>query len=235
MIVSFAVAVAIVEIACALLPPMTTPPDVTVVAHVHVASIQKRVRSTPPPTPPPIRAQRIAQAQLRSPIVARPGASHASPIRRAVHAPPAKTRIVAAAAAPAGGQSGNAGATGVSGTGNGGAPAAQQPCGAVDFDSAPVFETDSTTGLFVYTHIIMNVHVPDGHVESVALDWPWHYRDPSMDPFKHADAPMWLQFPPKSMQPSEPPIVQYVMAHTTPEGSAELADCPDEPSATTSP
>ena len=237
MILSFAVAIALVEVVCALLPEFAPRPPETVAARVTVLHERRRAVSTPTPVPvrTPVPAKRIAPTQRKAAVID-PGASHRAPKISPRHAAPvAHVKSDRPIWDVAGGQTGNGPGTGVSGAGQGGGKAAQQPCGAVDFDSAPVFSQDPQTGLYVYNDIRMSVHFPDGTTGSVRLDWPWHYKNPAMDPFKHADAPLWLQFPPKSMRVQEPALVQYVMAHTTPEGSTELQDCPGAPIPTVSP
>lgn len=237
MMLSFAVAIALVEVVCALVPQFASPPSERVAAHVTILREQRRGVATPTPRPirTPVPATRVATTQRKAALVA-PGASHRSVKISPHHALPI-THVTSDKPVwdVAGGQTGNGPGTGVSGSGQGGDQAAQQPCGDVDFDSAPVFATDPQTGLYVYDNIKMSVHFPDGSVQSIRLDWPWHYKNPAMDPFKNADAPLWLQFPPKAMRAGEPPLVQYVMAHTTPEGSTELGECPGTPIPTVSP
>lgn len=231
MILSFAVAIAFIEILCALLPTYAPKANGTVAARVTILREQHRAIPTPTPAPlrTPVPAKRIAPTQRAAAVIA-PGASHRSPKVTPRHAAPiTRARSNRPVWDVAGGQAGSGPGTGVSGAGQGGGQAAQQPCGAVDFDSAPVFARDPQTGLYVYNNIKMSVHLPDGTTQSIQLNWPWHYKDPNMDPFKHADAPLWLQFPPKAIRAQEPPLVQYVMAHTTPEGSTELGDCPGTP------
>lgn len=231
MIVSFAVAIAFLEIACALLPPYATQTRETVAARVTILREVRRAVPTPTPVPlrTPVPVKRVAPTQHQAAVIA-PSASHRSPKAVPHHlAPVTHARSNRPIWDVAGGQTGNGPGTGVSGAGQGGDRAAQQPCGAVDFDSAPVFTRDPQTGLYVYNDIKMSVHFPDGTTQTIRLDWPWHYKNPQMDPFKQPDAPLWLQFPPKAMRAQEPPLVQYVMAHTTPEGSTELGECPGTP------
>ena len=136
---------------------------------------------------------------------------------------------------PVGGQgagAGRKGTVGSLGTGGTGTGAGDQGngsggvCGAVDF-AAPGGSYDASTGLTIYDNVGMTVHYADGHAESVTLDYPWHYRNEAMDPFKHpsGEVPLLFQFPPKAMRANEPPLVQYVMAHTDVMGTTTLNDC----------
>ncbi len=117
--------------------------------------------------------------------------------------------------------------TGLQGAGNGGGSSAP-PCGAVYFQPAtnPNPRFVATTGFFQFDSIKMTVHMPDGTIQETVLDWPWRYRSEDADPFTHLDAPMIFQFPPAALRASEPPVVQYVIAHTAPDGGTVLQDCP---------
>lgn len=130
----------------------------------------------------------------------------------------------------AGGQGNGTGAGG-RGNGNGGYAAANEPCGYVEFvpNAEPIY--DKSSGAFKET-IKMTVHYPDGHDESTRLDWLWYYPSEAADPWSaqnlrlHPNAPVPFQQPPSDKAPNEPPIVQYVVQHSTPAGLTLLKDCP---------
>jgi hypothetical protein len=66
----------------------------------------------------------------------------------------------------------------------------------------------------------------DGSEQSVDLDYPFVYDSRADDPFINPSIPALLQFPPPAKAATEPPLVQYVIAHTTPTGYARLHACP---------
>lgn len=120
--------------------------------------------------------------------------------------------------------------TGESGNGNGtgGAPAAHEPCGYVDFEPNEAdARVDQATGR-VWEYISILVHFPDGSDQTVPLDYPFYYASQANDPFLpgHANIPATFQFPPAAQRDNEPPLVQYVMQHTTPDGYTLLHECP---------
>jgi hypothetical protein len=232
MAASVTAAVALVALVCAWLPVIGTVQRAQNFVRVRILHVAQRPIPTPTPkrTPPiRIRARKIARQRAR-PRVVDPGTSRPLRVAHVVLTRPARNR--AANGKPIwdigmGGHGANGAGTAASGAGAGGPGAAEQPCGAVDFVSARVSQ-DPATGLYLRNDIVIVVHFPDGHSESAKLDYPWHYRDPNFDPFKHADAPMWFQFPPQALRLSEPPLVQYVMAHSSIEGSTNLNECPGE-------
>jgi hypothetical protein len=130
----------------------------------------------------------------------------------------------------AGGQGTGTGAGG-RGNGNGTYASANEPCGYVEFvpNAEPIY--DKSTGAFRET-IKMTVHYPDGHDESTRLDWLWYYPNEAADPWSeqnirlHPNAPVPFQPPPSDKAGGEPPIVQYVVQHSTPDGLTLLKDCP---------
>lgn len=103
-------------------------------------------------------------------------------------------------------------------------------CGSVYFEPAdqpPRF--DRIQHQYVYDHIRLVVKTP-GLSETTDLDYPWTYPTQDADPFikGHEKVPMRFQFPPPEKRASEPPLVQFVMTHTTDAGYTELKDCPPE-------
>lgn len=120
--------------------------------------------------------------------------------------------------------------SGTSGTGNGtgGLPAAQQPCGYVDFVPQGTPQIDQSTGR-VWERVQIVVHFPDGSSQAVPLDYPWYYASRSDDPFfpENRSVPATFQFPPPDQRSAEPPVVQYVMQHTTADGYTLLRNCPN--------
>ncbi len=132
-----------------------------------------------------------------------------------------------AAASGSAGKAGSGSGAGLQGEGSGGGSSAP-PCGAVYFQpvSNPAPRYVAATGFYVFDSIKMSVHMPDGSVQEAVLDWPWRYRTEDADPFTHPDAPMIFQLPPAAVRSSEPPLVQYVIAHTAPNGTTVLQDCP---------
>ena len=134
--------------------------------------------------------------------------------------------------APVGGAGpgGTGGGQGGAGSGTG-AAASDEPCGYVEFvDIGGLFAIDKQRGGLL-VNIRMIVHFADGHAEDVSLDYPWYYPDEAANPWsdqnvKDANFPVTFQWPPAEKTPHEPPLVQYVMAHTTPAGYTKLKDCP---------
>ena len=208
---------------------------------------------TPKPTPKPIVHTKVVAETHVQPKIVNPGrpAQHQR-IRRVASARPiVSTKYHSKPATihvPTGGhgagtsttakvETGGVGpggtGTGESGTGagTGGAPAAHEPCGFVDFIATQQAIHDSATGR-VWENIEMIVHFPDGSQQSIDLDYPWYYPTDMDDPWsdyneKHdPNAPTPFQFPPPNKSDGEPPLVQYVMQHTTKEGLTLLHDCP---------
>lgn len=114
-----------------------------------------------------------------------------------------------------------------SGTGTGGAPAAHEPCGFVEFQPTDNPIVDKSTGR-IWEKIEMKVHFPDGSEQSVDLDYPWYYPSKNADPFmpENSDIPTTFQSPPPDKVSSEPPLVQYVIQHSSADGYTKLRDCP---------
>lgn len=118
--------------------------------------------------------------------------------------------------------------TGASGNGSG-AGGGTEPCGYVEFSDPNGTRADPATGGF-YVDVSMSVHFPDGRSESLMLDYPWYYRTAQANPWSRQnvgdpDFSTTFQFPPADKRAGEPPLVQYVIAHTTSDGYTRLKDC----------
>jgi hypothetical protein len=77
----------------------------------------------------------------------------------------------------------------------------------------------------------MAVHFSDGSSQSMMLDYPWYYSSEAANPWsdqnlKDPSFPTRFQPPPPSKLAAEPPLVQYVISHSTPDGMTLLHDCP---------
>lgn len=77
----------------------------------------------------------------------------------------------------------------------------------------------------------MSVHFADGSAQSVMLDYPWYYPSEAANPWsdqnlKDPNFPTRFQPPPADRVSGEPPLVQYVAQHSTPDGMTLLRDCP---------
>ncbi|MFN2528445.1 MAG: hypothetical protein ABR584_06970 [Candidatus Baltobacteraceae bacterium] len=107
--------------------------------------------------------------------------------------------------------------------------APSEPCGYVEFTNIHGSRYDKSTGGF-YLDILMGVHLGGDRVERTLLDYPWYYPTEAANPWssqnlRNQDFPTNFQFPPADKRSTEPPLVQFVMAHTTPDGKTSLKDC----------
>lgn len=105
--------------------------------------------------------------------------------------------------------------------------AAHEPCGFVEFTNIqlPVI----IRGAF-YQDIRLTVHFGDGSVLQHDLDYPFYYPNEDAFPWSYRNIrkdefPVDFQFPPDDKRASEPPAVQYIMRHSTPEGVTNLKKC----------
>lgn len=255
MVVAFAIAVALHEIVAGLIP-RRTPPTATepeVVAHIQIARITRRLptpKPPPPPRPPRIVSHSHVVAPTETRVVARTTTGVSAPreiIHRVGAARPKPPKFsntkpiwdipVGAQGAGAGKNSG-AGSVGTGGNGTGagnagsgnGAAVGNEPCGFVTFENPHGAKFDPQTRGF-WVDVQMSVHFPDGHAESVLLDYPWYYAKSTLNPFENQSVPMLFQWPPADKRDGEPPLVQYVMQHSAQPGITLLKDCP-EPSPT---
>jgi hypothetical protein len=243
LVMAFSAAVALELILAQLVPwrTSTIPPE-----QPEVITIAKLTRIEQKPTPRPIvHAHVIAPTQVQPKIVSPGKPSQNVHIRRVAQAVPmARTHYHKAPAlvhlTPGGQGAGSSktakaltggvgpGGTGSgesgNGTGTGGAPAATEPCGYVDFVPYDVPTIDSTGRRS--EHISLVVHFPDHSTQSIDLDYPFTYASSTVDPFvpSNKNLPALFQFPPSGS--SVPPLVQYVMDHTTADGYTKLKACP---------
>jgi hypothetical protein len=256
LLVAFAASIAAHEIFAGIVPGIA-PHQTQVQERVDrftVARIEKRPKPTPTPVPTPKptpKPQVLAHARIVTtvqptivPKTTTGKSAHKERIKHAGAARPKPPKISHAKPIwdiPTGGQGAGAGkkvaagslGNGLQGTGAGdsgnGEGAGESPCGSVYFQSVgnQPPHLDRESGLYVYDKIRMSVHMADGSVQDIVLDYPWRYRNESGDPFLsgHNDVPMVFQWPPKEIRTDEPPLVQYVMTHTTREGFTELNDC----------
>ena len=228
-----------------------------VVEHVTIARLQHRATPTPTPTPTPKPHPRIiahakvvpvpSKAKVVVPLPAGKSA-HKEKIKRLGAARPKPPHIVHAKpiwdiAVPTGGQGAGAGTmagagsvgNGGNGTGAGdqgnGAGGGGAPCGAVDFIAHGDAKYNSATGFYERDEIDAIVHFEDGSSQTVPLDWTWRFKTEDLDPFHNIDAPTFFQFPPKEKRAGEPPLVQYIMQHSSARGSTTLRteNCPNIP------
>lgn len=253
LLVAFALAIAIHEIAAGLFPwrqhtiPQS-PKEVITVAKL--TRIEHRPTPTPKPKPTPqpvVHAKKIAETHVKPRIVNPGSPSQQQHIKRiAQAAPTVQTRFHnkpvrhvvmggqgAGTSKKAKALSGGAGTGGTgtgesgTGTGTGGAPAAHEPCGYVEFQPTDNPIVDKATGR-MWEKIQMTVHFPDNTEQSVDLDYTWYYPSKDADPFmpENNSVPATFQFPPPEQRDNQPPLVQYVIQHTSPDGYTKLHDCP---------
>lgn len=147
---------------------------------------------------------------------------------------PAPIPSSAGQSAGAGTRSG-AGSLGTGGTGSGaaatgsgsGASAGVIPCGYVNI----IALQRERVGEYVRVHVEISVRLSDGSAQVARLDYPFLYPNDIGDPFspEHLNDPNYpvtFQTPPPELRATEPPLVQYVIAHSTPEGFTVLKPCP---------
>ncbi len=255
LVIGLALALAIIEVVVMSIPQHTYAIPSEPAERITVAKlmrIEHRPKPTPKPKPKPtpkpiVHAKVIAETHVQPHVVAPAAPSERQRIRRVASARPlVRTRYhskpvehipmgghgagasrVAKAVTGSAGQGGTG--TGESGTGQGtgGAAAAHEPCGYVDFAPNNNPTIDSRTGR-VWEYVSIIVHFPDGSEQSLDLDYPFYYSSQNTDPFikGHDNIPATFQFPPPNQASGEPPLVQYVIAHTTSDGFTLLHECP---------
>ncbi|MGB8909159.1 MAG: hypothetical protein WCC84_10460 [Candidatus Cybelea sp.] len=130
---------------------------------------------------------------------------------------------------PALSSSGAGAGTGARGRGND-ATNADEPCGFVTFSNPHGSHYDPNTHGF-WVDIRMAVHFSNGSSQSLMLDYPWYYSSEAANPWSDQNLrdpsfPTRFQAPPPSKTAGEPQLVQYVIAHSTPDGMTLLHDCP---------
>ena len=241
---AFAIAIAVHEVLAAFITwrAPETPAEAAIVAHVTIARIvhTPSPKPSPTPTPPPQHlfhpAQVAAGVHARVEQIKHAGAKRPTPpkIHQATPVPALPTGGQGAGAqngAGAGSLSdfnGNGSGTGAAGNGNG-----ASICGAVDFEAKGNAVLDPATGYYERDNIVATVYYADGSFEKIPLDWSWTFKSEDQDPFNaESDAPLLFQFPPAGKRASEPAPIQYIIAHTRPNGRTVLNDkCPNIPAA----
>lgn len=123
--------------------------------------------------------------------------------------------------------------SGAASGGDGAAASGDEPCGFVEFSDPHGSQYDPRTQGF-HVDIRMSVHFADGAAQSMILDYAWYYANESANPWsdrnlKDPNFPMRFQPPPPDKAADEPPLVRYVMAHSTADGMTLLKDCPSPP------
>ena len=251
---ALALSIAIHEILAGLISTASSPvpPQREVVARVELVRIQIHPSPKPQPTPPPpprviTRSHVVAALQTPRVTTAVAGASARKEIVRAAGAPRPRPPVVAQTKPvwdlPVGGRGAGAGVnsgagslgnggngpgTGTSGSGSG-ASSGSEPCGFVTFQPERGSLYDPRTGGF-WVDIRMSVRFPDGRSDSIMLDYPFYYPNEASNPWSEQNlgdrSSIPFQFPPPEKRADEPPLVQYVVAHTTAEGYTLLKDCP---------
>ncbi|HEX3467461.1 MAG TPA: hypothetical protein VHT05_05215 [Candidatus Elarobacter sp.] len=193
---------------------------------------------TPPPRSTPSPSRQIAGRAKGKPAHRHGGGAHKAVPRMATtgHYAAPQAGGVGTAPAPgngavpvpgAGGQNGPG--TGDQGNGNG-AVNADTPCGVVDFIpyAAPKYSNGTAS-----EPIEAKVTFPDGHRETARFPYPWVYPDGEhTDPWsdtnlKDPNFVTTLRLPPPGSDPSTfPPLIQYILKHTDPQGFTYLQPCP---------
>ena len=253
-VLAVAAAIALHEIFAALVPFHQATIRETPVETISIAKIvhiehrpTPKPKPTPKPTPQPIvHTKVIAETHTPTPIVNPGRPSEHQKIRRIAsahplvhtryHSKPARVHVLMGgqgtgtsrtAKAATGGVGPGGTGTGVNGYGNGtsGAPAAHEPCGFVDFLETEEATVDDSTGR-IWEHIEIRVNFPDGTEQLQVLDYPFYYASKADDPFMQNTKEAVFQFPPADKRDGEPPLVQYVMAHTRANGTTVLKECP---------
>ncbi len=201
-----------------------------------------RLTPTPEPTPaasptPVTRARIVAPVEPRATLQpkaisarrdsVRSGAARPKPPEFS-HAKPIWDVPTGAGGAAAGSDAGAGSGAGGS-TGSGGAGTAQ-PCGYVEFSDPNGSRHDAKTGGY-WVDVAMTVHFPDRHAESLLLDYAWYFPNAASNPWSQQNLddpnfPTKFQGPPPAKRAGEPPLVQYVIAHSTGDGLTLLKGCP---------
>jgi hypothetical protein len=243
--IAFACAIAIHEALIVLIPTLRPLQGEgrEVITHVTIARVDRRPKPKPSPTatPTPQRpvVHRLAASGVRAHVetIKHAGARRPAPPTSRFATP--LPMVVPTGGTGAGAQNGagpgsvssvegNGNGTGVQGSGNGGGM-----CGAVDFEALGDATFDPSSGLYSRSNIVATVHYADGTQDRIPLDWTWHWMSEADDPFSvDSGAPMLFQFPPPDRRAAEPPVVQFIMQHTTAHGLTRLnGQCPNIPPA----
>jgi hypothetical protein len=213
-------------------------------------------RPTPPPTPPPTPLPRIAHAtpapvaERAAPRrAAAAGGTRPVPTVQPTMLPTAFVATSAPEPVPAGvaggapasgagsgtgaGSGNGAGAGTGAGNGTGGTGTGQVnadvPCGAVEFIPDDAARTVRGT---IYERIRATVHFRDGHTESAVFPYEWVYPNGEQtDPWSNTNIgshdAIPAQLPPPGSDPRRfPPLIRYILTHTSSSGTTLLEECP---------
>jgi hypothetical protein len=212
------------EVAAGFIPGLSpSEPPAERITRVVITKIEKRPTPKPSPTPRITPPPAHVLAPVATKVLPNPGQAGAP--RPKPHTKYHSKPIWDILPGGQGAGSGRSGkGTGAGGVGHGIGGGGTEPCGYVTFSpgGAPA---QTATGI-IYNGVRMAVHFPDGHAETLVLDYPWHYRTTGADPFKNESVPMLFQYPPAGLRYSQPALVQYVMTHSTGGGFTKLNDCP---------
>jgi hypothetical protein len=237
--VAFAVSLALHEIVAGIVPTgsVVAPPSHEVVTRVRIVHVALRAAVTPQPRivripyrPPPHLAIHRVVAHARS-------GSQPPRVKAAAHRTRQSRPVWEVGNGIAVGQNGagsavGSGAGAQDGSGND-AAGGDEPCGFVTFSDPHGSQFDPHTHGF-WVDIRLSVHYADGSSQSMILDYPWYYPSEADNPWSDANLkdpnfPTRLQTPPPDKLGDEPPLVRYVIAHSTPDGMTLLKACPTEP------
>jgi hypothetical protein len=241
---AFAISFALHEVAAGIVPTSlgVAPARREIVTSARIVHVVLRAVATPRPRivrriyrpPPHLPVHRvIAHARSGS------QAPHTKAVSHRTHAskPVWDLGNGIAANQSGAGASGRGAAVGTGTAGQGGsgsdAAAGDEPCGYVTFSDPHGSQFDRGTRGF-WVDIRMSVHFADGSLQSTILDYPWYYTSEAANPWSDANLkdpnfPTRLQTPPPEKLGGEPPLVKYVIAHSTPDGMTLLKECPTEP------
>jgi hypothetical protein len=251
LILAVAISIALHEVVAGLIPPGLThgPASDEVVTHAAIVRVAIRKVPTPAPSRQPTRL-----AKQRKMVIANARASRSRVPNRTVRRVASRTSTAGArpvqspaskpvwdtvsARTNAGTRLASAGGTGnasdsAGSAGNGadaGATSGEQPCGFVTFSDPHGSSYDARSRGF-WVDIRMSVRFADGTAQSLILDYPWYYSSEAANPWsdqnlRDPNFPTRFQQPPQRKAVDEPPLVQYVMAHSTADGLTLLRDCP---------
>lgn len=225
--VAFAAAILLHAIFAASIPA-TAPSRTEQEEIVAIASIA-HVRPTPKPTPSPTPTLREARRNSASTPVHREIVRHAGAARPKPSTLPRTKPIWEIPAGAHGAGTGRGLGAGGLGGGASGSGAAQ-PCGYVEFSDPHGVRHDAQTG-GDWVEVEMTVHFPNRGAESLLLDYSWYYPNAATDPWAQQNLddpnfPTKFQNPPPGQRAGEPALVQYVIAHSSPDGRTLLKDCP---------
>jgi hypothetical protein len=250
LVLAVAISFALHEVVAGLIPPGLAHPPASPEVVTQAAILRVAIRKVPTPVPSvqptPLASHRktvvVANAGARRSrppnravlrVASRTSAAHARPVQSPASKPvwdTASARTNAGARLASAGSTGNA-SDGAGSAGNGaGGTGGDQPCGFVTFSDPHGSAYDARTRGF-WVDIRMSVRFADGTAQSMILDYPWYYPSEAANPWsdqnlRDPNFPTRFQQPPQRKASDEPPLVQYVMAHSTADGLTLLRDCP---------